>query len=353
MKRTDKRAPRFVILWGLVMGGAFAAGGQTVREPHTFFKERIGLSDDRIAMIDRGKVVAIAVPTGRPAEIFIFGAVYVNALPDEYLKHARSLDRLRRLPSYLGIGEFSNPPTLKDLDGFTLEPDDIRNLKNCRPGKCDVQLSAEAMKKLRETTDWSSPNAAAQVNDGVRKMALELLLRYQEGGNRALAAYQDRNDRVHLAEQLESLLGRSAATSMYLPELNRYLLEYPHARLTDVESMFYWEKVAFGLKPTIRVNHALFFRSTGPRGPAHVVAVKQLYASHYFELALDVTAAVPDGRRVNEKGFYLISLKGSTQQGLTGWSGSLLRRVIVSKTRAAQENTLVGIKRVLEQQVHR
>lgn len=324
--------------------------GQTMREPHTFLKERIGLTDDQIAAIDRGKAVSTALPTKAPAEIFIFGAVYVNAASGDYLKLARSLDHLRKLPNYLGLRKFSSPPELADLEGFTLEADDIRNLKYCRPGSCRLQLSAEAMQELRERANWSSPDAAVRVNEGVRQMALDTLLRYQKGGDRALPAYADRNHPVHVAEQLQSLLSRSEATPVYLPELNRYLLEYPHTKLKNIETMFYWEKVAFGLKPTLRLNHAIAYESTGPRGTGHIFAVKQLYASHYFELALDLTAAIPDSSRTDGKGFYLISLKGSTQQGLTGLTGSLLRRLIVSRTRSAQDNTLIGIKKTLEQQ---
>jgi hypothetical protein len=81
-----------------------------------------------------------------------------------------------------------------------------------------------------------------------------------------------------------------------------------------------------------------------------VILVKQLYASHYFQLALDLTACVREIDRPSEKGFYPISLKGSTQQGLTGIRGSLLRRVVVRKTRSAQEKALSAIKRALEQQ---
>lgn len=77
--------------------------------------------------------------------------------------------------------------------------------------------------------------------------------------------------------------------------------------------------------------------------------VKQLYASHYFQLALDLTACVPERGDDGSKGFYLVSLKGSTQQGLTGFKGSILRHIIVSRTRSAQEKVLIGIKQALEQ----
>lgn len=144
------------------------------------------------------------------------------------------------------------------------------------------------------------------------------------------------------------LLGRSAALPVYLPKLHGYLLDYPNAILADADSSFYWERVNFGLKPTLRLNHAVAYHSAGPKGAAYIVAVKQLYASHYFQLALDLTACVSGSDRTSGKGFYLISLKASTQHGLTGFKGSFLRRVIVGKTRSAQETGLLNIKKALE-----
>jgi hypothetical protein len=300
-------------------------------------------------MIDRGKAVAKVLPSKTPAEIFIFGAVYVNAAPEEYVKLAFDMNRLRRLPSYLGIGRFSNPPKLSDLEGFILEPDDIKNLKYCRPGRCGVQLPAEGMQELQEAVNWSGTHVATQVNKGARKMALEVLRRYQEGGNSALGIYRDKAHPFHVAGQFQSLLSRSEGLHVYLPELNRYLLDYPNAVLANVESLFYWERINFGLKPTLRVNHATAYRWTGPGGATRVVAVKQLYASHYFQVALDLTACLPDSSGISYPGFYLISLKASRQEGLTGLKGSLLRRVVVGKARSAQENALISIKEALEE----
>lgn len=295
------------MLVGIVLSGALVSAGQTIQEPRTFFKEQIGLSDDQIATIDGGRAVVKTLPSKTPAEVFIFGAAHVNAAPEEYLKFAFDMSRLRSLPSYLGVRRFSNPPTLSDLEGFTLEPDDIKNLKNCRPGKCDVQLSPEAMLQLQKAVDWSAPDVAEQVNERIRKMALEVLVRYQERGNSTLEIYQDKRRAFDMDAEFQSLLSRSEVLPVYLPELKRCLLEYPAAMLPNVESFFYWEKVDFGLKPTLRLNHVIAYRSTGPRGEAHVVTVKQLWASHYFQLALDLTACVPESGRTNGAGFYWLS----------------------------------------------
>ena len=77
------------------------------------------------------------------------------------------------------------------------------------------------------------------------------------------------------------------------------------------------------------------------------MAEKQIYASHYFETALDLTVCVKDAQR---PGFYIITVKGSKQAGLTGLKGSIVRKVAVDKTRSSLERVLVTIKQKLESQ---
>ena len=48
-------------------------------------------------------------------------------------------------------------------------------------------------------------------------------------------------------------------------------------------------------------------------------------------------------------GFYLLTLKGSEQEGLTGFSGSILRKMVVDKTRSSLETALASIKSSVEQ----
>ena len=76
--------------------------------------------------------------------------------------------------------------------------------------------------------------------------------------------------------------------------------------------------------------------------------MKQLYANHYFQTALDLTVCVKDTARPGEHGFYLITMKASQQDGLTGFKGSIVRSLAVSKTRSALETTLTAIKKKLE-----
>jgi hypothetical protein len=211
-----------------------------------------------------------------------------------------------------------------------------------------VQLPTEAMEEFQRSVEWSAPDAAEQANHVAQQMALQALLDYKQGGNAALGTYRDKNHPAAVAETFASLLSRSKALPVYLPELRNYLLDYPNGESGDIESQFYWEKVNFGLKPTLRLVQAVIYRGKSPSEPAYAVAVKQLYSSHYFETALDLTVCAKDAERPDHAGFYLITMKGSQQAGLTGLKGSIVRKVAVDKTRSSLERALVSIKQKLE-----
>ena len=120
------------------------------------------------------------------------------------------------------------------------------------------------------------------------------------------------------------MVGRTAALPDLLPELRTYLLSFPAADLAGADTFYYWEKVDFGMKPTIRVNHAVIYHPPGRGREISVVAIKQLYASHYFHTALDVSMCVGSAQG-DRPGFYLLTLKASEQADLTGMKGSIVR----------------------------
>src|SRR5215475_6979456 len=229
-------------------------------EPFKFFRDYAGLKQEQIAAIRSGKAVAKVVESRTPDEVFVFGSVYVQSTPEKYLKLATDIEALRKLPSYLAIRKFSDPPQPSDLEGFTLEADDVKDLKNCEPGHCDVQLPTEAMDTFKQSVNWSAPDAATQVNQLGQKMVLEALQKYIQGGNAALGTYRDKRHPAVVADTFQSLLSRSKALPVYLPELERFLLDYPNAKSENIQSEFYWEKVNFGLKPTIRLVQAIVYR---------------------------------------------------------------------------------------------
>ena len=328
---------------------AFSVSAHLVaRTPPLSIFTRLGLTAEEIAAVDAGRPVAKVLPWGGPSEVYVFGAVHVDGSPETYLKAARDVRRLSGTPGYLAIGELRDDPVVADLNAMTFEPDDVKALKHCREGACDVQLPTTSIQAFRDGVDFSRPDAAEQANAMARPMVLQLLRSYQEGGHRMLGEYRDKQNPARIADQFETMVGRASLLPDVIPELRRYLLDYPNATLANGDSFFYWEKVAFGLKPTIRVNHAVIYHGRADGHDFGAVAVKQLYATHYFHTALDVSVCVNDVAGGTARGFYLLTLKGSQQEGLTGVKGSMLRKIVVGKTRQSLESALASIKRTVE-----
>jgi len=331
----------------LIVAGTASSHSEQAPNLETYFKRYVGLSADQIEALRSGQAVSKTLHSRRPAEIFVFGAVYVNASPDAYIRLATDFDRLRTVSGYLALGKFSTPPQLSDLRGFAFDSEDIESLKKCKPRACDIQLPEGPMRRIQDVIDWTAPNAADQLNQLLQKMALARFLAYQQEGNAALGVYNDKEHPTDVPDQFAYILSYVSVLPERFPDFYGYLLSYPREKPANVRDSFYWEKVKFGLKPTLRVIHVVIRSSNTPHGRQYVVAEKQLYASHYFQTALDLTFCIPEPLG-EPPGFYLIKVMGSEQAGLTGFKGSIVRKAAVGRSASTLQKSLTLIKATLE-----
>jgi len=112
-----------------------------------------------------------------------------------------------------------------------------------------------------------------------------------------------------------------------------------------------WSRTVLSLRHTSpnSLIHLLYV-TRSVNEPAYAIAEKQLYSSHYFETALDLTFCVRRTDDPKQPGFYLIKAMGSEQAGLTGTKGSTVRKVAVGRTASSLEKSLEAIKNMLEAQ---
>jgi hypothetical protein len=309
-------------------------------------QERFSAADLRV--LDGGEAVVKSLDTPVRQELAHFGAVYIDAPADRFVDRFVDIERFERGPGIPQIGRFGVPPRLEDLSPLTLPAKDVTALARCRPGDCDVKLSAAAMTRFQKQVNWSSPNAALQANAVARAMIFELVSAYKVNGNAALGHYDDGAESVLVEEQFRALLTSVDALPVPMAELLTYLLDYPRSRPAGAEDFFYWSVVDFGLKPTVRVNHVIIYPlANRPSGVTHIIAIKQLYASHYFHTTLELRFLVDDERR-DRRGFSLLSITRSRIDGTSGLAGSLLRPVISRRSRTAVRGYLEHLKRQVE-----
>jgi len=332
-----------LVIVGLVSAREVAA--QTSAPAQTYFQS-VGLSADQVNSVKSGQAVAASLNTRNADEMFIFGAVFVNAPPEEYLKFVDDYARLRKLDEYIAIEKFSTPPTMANLQGFEFNPDDIKALKDCKTGDCDIQMPDFAIGRLRATIDWKDPNAAEKVNQFLKERTLQRLIQYQKQGTITGLVYNDKKQPRNTAQEFKYLLGFKPMPGG-LQNFYNYLASYPKGAPVGTKTWFYWANVKFGLKPTLRVLQVVQMAKKAPGEPAYAIAEKQLYASHYFSTALDLTLLYRS-EDPKKPGFFLVKLLGSEQDGLTGIKGSIVRKVAVDKSVSGLQKTLTSIKAELE-----
>lgn len=325
-----------------------AQAGSTV---DTLFRQTLGFSAADMHALDTGSAVIRSLDTPVRQELANVGAVYVDAPPERFVQRFRDIVRFEAGPGVPQIGAFSTPPGLEDLARLTLPPPDLTSLGACRPGDCDVKLSRAAMSRFRNDVDWSSPDAATKANAIIREMLLDLVRAYQREGTTALGSYEDGRNPLSVPDQFRALMASDAPLPAPVPELLRYLDDYPRRRPTGIDDFFYWTVVDFGLKQTIRVNHVLIYRlQANPLSPLlYAIAIKQLYASHYFFTTLELRFLI-DRDGTSDNGFALVSLTRSRNDGMTGFKGLFLRPIISGRSREAVRVYLEHIKRQVERQ---
>jgi hypothetical protein len=343
-----RRIMQILAVVGVIAATSLAGFSQSNPQLETFLRQNIGLSQGQIAAIRNGEPLAKALQSRTPDEVFLIGAVYIHAGPDAYLRFAHDFDRLRKLPNYLALGVFSNPPQPSDLKDFSLDDDDIKALKDCKPGHCLIQLPGSYIEELQRSVDWSAPDVKEQVNRLVRKDALQFLLAYQRAGNQTLGIYNDTRNPTVVPQQFAYMLSYREALPEHLPDFYEYLLNYPNDKPSNVEDMFYWARVKFGLKPTLRIVQVVSMHGKPSDDLAYAIAEKQLYSSHYFETALDLSFCIPGSDDSTKPGFYLIMAMGSEQAGLTGFKGSIVRNTAVGRSVSNLQRALIRIRDALE-----
>jgi len=169
---------------------------------------------------------------------------------------------------------------------------------------------------------------------------LDYVRDYRVRGDAALIEYNDKPKEVRLAEEPRALVSASGYVNDVLTDLPKYLEDFPTSELSIVENAIVWSKIKFGLKPVTAINHIMIYRGEREAGPQFLIASKQIYANHYFNSSLALTAFVniPGAR----SGSYLVYENHSRVDGLEGAFSKIKRHLVENKA-------LDSLKAILEQ----
>lgn len=294
--------------------------------------QKIAFAETDFAALQLNQPVVRSIPTSDKAEIAVSGLVNIRAAADEFLRSYRDSMTRKSNAAILEIGAFGGQPSLTDLETLTLESRDIEDLKDCVIGECQIKLSAAMISRFRKEIDWNAADRETKVTNLFKQMIFEYVQDYRARGETALIEYHDKRDQVSLAAEQRAL----EAAPSYINEF----INDSKAGLQLLEDAIVWSKIKFGLKPVIAINHILIYKRNSNVGPQVLIASKQIYANHYFNASLALTAfvRVPDAPH----GSYLVSENRSRADGLEGPFGKIKRGVVEKKA-------VEGLRAILEQ----
>jgi hypothetical protein len=275
-------------------------------------------------------------------EIAVLGAVWVNAPAPLYVEQVKNIEQFERGGAFHITKRISAPASAADFSALTISDQDFEDLKDCKIGDCALKLDADGVQKLRAEVDWGKPTAKADATALFRRLALEYVNGYRDGGNARLGVHRDKDRPTFVASEFKSLIDRLPRLGAELPDLTRFLLEYPKATLANSTDFLYWQETQFGLRPTVRISHLVIQE----RPNQTVVASKMLYASHYFWTALELRVLLPDPARGG--GFWFVTINRSRSDGLSGFTGRVIRSRVRGEVEDGTRAALTATKTRLE-----
>ena len=313
---------RYLLCTVLVCLGAGSALAQaSMADFQQALREKAAFNEHDFAALQLNQPVVRLVPATDKREVAVTGLVNINASAEEFLRSYRDSMMRKNNNAILEIGSFGSEPALADLDGLTLEPGDIDDLKECVVGDCQIKLSAPMIERFQKEIDWDAPDYQLRVTNLFKQMLVAYVKDYRARGETALIEYKDKNDSVSLAAEQRALTSAAGYVSSFLTDTN--------SGLQLLQETLVWSKIKFGLKPVISVNHISIYKRNSDAGPQVLIASKQIYANHYFNAFLALTAFVNVPGTTNAS--YLVYENRSRADGLEGPFGKLKRGVVEKK----------------------
>jgi hypothetical protein len=316
-----------------------ALGQEPVSQLQKILLEKATFEETDFAALRQGQTVVRLLPATDKREVAVCGLVSLGVTADMFLESFRESMTKKSDPAILEIGRFSDTPTLADLQTLTFEERDIEDLKQCVVGDCKLKLSRQMIERLQTEVNWQASDYRIQATQLLKRMLSAYVSDYLARGDAALIEYSDKSTAIRLADEQRALLAASNYIGSELPDLRPQLKRLAQPHMSLVESAIVWSKIKFGLKPVIAFNHIRIYKRERGSGPQILIAAKQIYANHYFDSSLALTAFVnfPGANPAT----YLIYENRSRADGLQGAFGKIKRGVVEGKA-------VAGLKTILE-----
>ena len=323
-----------------------APGGATFDPARAFLTNAFHLPAADIERLDGGQVVSRTLEVKNAREVATLGIVRIRTSSSTYVERLADITSFKRTPGVLQIGTFGSPPQPGDLAALNLEEGDLKRLRECRVGDCELRLGADSIERIRREIDWRSPEASQKASSLVRQLLFDYVGRYRQGGTDAGMEYANREPRINVGREFAALMDADTITSDYAPRLRRHLLDYPRSAPDKLTDFVYWSKELVRGRPVISITHVATAAAIDDSPVAYAIGSKQIYAMHYYDASLGLTLLVPD-RTTQSPATYVVYLNRSRIDLFDGVFGGVARRIVAGRARTLVAEQLQRLQRVL------
>jgi hypothetical protein len=316
-----------MVVW---LGANTVFAQNSILEFQNILRDKAAFDEADFAALEHGQTVVRLLPAKDEREVAVAGLVSLQVPADVFIKSFRENMAQKNNPAILEIGRFGALPTVDDLQTLTFEDRDLEDLKECVVADCKLKLSAMMIERLQKEVDWGAPGYRVQAAQLLKLMLIDYVRDYLARGDVALIEYSDKREKVSLAEEQRALMTASGYVGNLLPYFSPRLEGAAKSEISAVvDNAIVWSKVKFGLKPVIAINHIVIYQREQKIGQQIIVASKQIYANHYFDSSLAITAFVniPGVRPAS----YLFYENRSRADGLAGIFGKMKRAIVERK----------------------
>lgn len=325
-----------IVIW-LVPSTGLAQN--SVAEFHNLLRAKAAFDETGFAALEQGQTVVRLLPVQDKREVAVCGLVGLQVPADVFLQSFREGMARRTNPAILEIGTLGSTPSIDDLRTLTFEDRDLDDMKECVVGDCRLKLSAAMIERFHREVDLQAPDYRSQATQLLKQMLLEYVREYLARGDMALIAYNDKAQEVRVAAEQHALVTASNFVNDVIPKFPQALKGFSTSDLRLVENAIVWSKIKFGLKPVIAINHIMVYKRDEETGPQVLIASRQIYANHYFNSSVALTAFVKIPG-VNP-GSYLFYENRSLADGLEGAFSKIKRGIV-------EDKAIAGLKTILE-----
>jgi hypothetical protein len=332
------------VRWLAGLGAAllWQASAAPPGDPFLPLRPCVGPTARETARLQAGETVVRTLPeTG--GYVAVFGARRVRADADRLTAWVRDIARFKRGPLVEAIARFSDPPVVSDLLPLTLDTRDLEALRRCRPGDCDIKLTEAEMARVPRGRDASATPTPPAEQEAMRGILFDRVVRYRAGGFAALGQYADGRSPLTTSETARALVDRSRCVGEHLPHLLAWL-QAPWHSDASVESFLYWSKERLSGRTVISATQVGIARGRPPLQRHVVVAGQQLFATHYLNGSLNLTALLDAGDGAG----YLVVITRSQVDVIRGLFGGVVRSAVERRLRSELAAILEALARRLE-----